>query len=48
MTFLIIFGRRIRLNDTGFEAVKESAALQDNFPETGGTFSILLCVAPTK
>jgi hypothetical protein len=36
MTFLRIFGRRIRLNDTGVEAVEESAALQDNFPETEG------------
>jgi hypothetical protein len=26
---------RIRLNDTGVEAVEESAALQDNFPGTG-------------
>jgi hypothetical protein len=34
MTFLIIFGRRIRLHGTGVEAIEESAALQDNFPET--------------
>jgi hypothetical protein len=30
MTFLRIFGRRIWLNETGVEAIKESAALQDN------------------
>jgi hypothetical protein len=33
-TFLKIFGRRIRLNDTEVEVVEESAALQDSFPET--------------
>jgi hypothetical protein len=36
MMFLRIFGRRIQLNDTGVEIVEESAALQDNFPETEG------------
>jgi hypothetical protein len=35
MTFLRIFGRWIRLNDTGIEAVEELAALQGNFLETG-------------
>jgi hypothetical protein len=34
MTFLRMFDRRIRLNDTGIEAIEESAALQDNFLET--------------
>jgi hypothetical protein len=34
MTFFRIFGRRIRLNDTGVEAVEESTVFQDNFPET--------------
>jgi hypothetical protein len=32
MTFLRIFGRRIRSNDTGVEAVEELTAFQDNFP----------------
>jgi hypothetical protein len=36
MTFLRIFGRRIRLNNSEVEAVEELAALQDSFPETEG------------
>jgi hypothetical protein len=42
MTFLRIFGQRIRLNDTGVEAVEESAALQDGLPETEGPFQLPL------
>jgi hypothetical protein len=47
MTFLRIFGRRIRLSGTAVEVVEESAALQDNFPETEGPSqaTVLLCVA---
>jgi hypothetical protein len=46
MTFLRIFDWRIRLNDTRVEAVEESAALQDNFPETeGGSQLLLSCSA---
>jgi hypothetical protein len=47
MTFLRIFGQGIRFNDTDVEAVEESAALHENFPETEGspqTATILLCV----
>jgi hypothetical protein len=48
MTFLRIFGQWIRFNDTEVEAVEESAALHENFPETEGspqTATILLYVA---
>jgi ubiquitin C-terminal hydrolase len=48
MTFLRIFGQWIRLNDTEVEAVEESVALHENFPETKGsaqTATILLYVA---
>jgi ubiquitin C-terminal hydrolase len=34
ITFLRIFGQWIRFNDTEVEAVEESAALHENFPET--------------
>jgi hypothetical protein len=43
MTFLRIFGRRIRLNDTEVEAVEESAALQDSLPETEGPSQLPDC-----
>jgi hypothetical protein len=36
MEFLRLFGRRIWLNGTAVEAVKEPAALQHNLPETEG------------
>jgi hypothetical protein len=36
MTFLRIFGQWIRFNDIEVEAVEESAALHENFPETQG------------
>jgi hypothetical protein len=48
MKFLRIFGQWIRFNDTEVEAVEESAALHENFPETEGspqTATILLHVA---
>jgi hypothetical protein len=48
MTFLRIFRQWIRFNDTEAEAVEESAALYENFPETEGspqTATILLYVA---
>jgi hypothetical protein len=48
MTFLRVFGQRIRFNDTEVEAVEESATLHENFPETEGspqTAIILLYVA---
>jgi hypothetical protein len=51
MTFLRTFGRRIRLNNIGVEAVEESAALQDNFPETEGPSQLPLSYTtwyPTK
>jgi hypothetical protein len=34
MTFLRMFGQWIRFNDTESEAVEESAALHENFPDT--------------
>jgi hypothetical protein len=37
MKFLRIFGQWIRFNGTEVEAVEESAALQENFPETEGS-----------
>jgi hypothetical protein len=48
MTFLRIFGQWIGFNDTEVEAVEESPALHENFPETEGspqTATILLYVA---
>jgi uncharacterized UBP type Zn finger protein len=37
MMFLRMFGQWIRFNDTDVEAVKASAALEENFPETEGS-----------
>jgi hypothetical protein len=48
LTFLRIFGQRIRFNDTEVEIVEESAALHENFPGTEGspqTAIILLYMA---
>jgi ubiquitin C-terminal hydrolase len=48
MTFLRICGQWIWFNDTEVEAVEESAALHENFPEAEGspqTATILLYVA---
>jgi uncharacterized UBP type Zn finger protein len=48
MMFLRIFSQWIRFNDTEVEAIEESAALHENFPETEGspqTATILLFVA---
>jgi hypothetical protein len=45
MTFFRIFGQWIRFNDTEVEAVEESAALCEKFPEAEGsrqTATILL------
>jgi hypothetical protein len=48
MTFLRIFGQWIRFDHTEVEAIEESAALHENFPETkesSQTVVILLYVA---
>jgi hypothetical protein len=37
VTFFRVFGEWIRFNDTKVEAVEESAALEENFPETEGS-----------
>jgi hypothetical protein len=37
MMFLRIFGQWIRFHDAEVEAVEESAALHENFPETEGS-----------
>jgi 3-phosphoglycerate kinase len=48
MTFLRIFSQWIRFNGTEVEAVEESVAIDENFPEAQGSFqtaTILLSVA---
>jgi ubiquitin C-terminal hydrolase len=48
ITLVRIFNQWIRFNDNGVEAVQESAALHEDFPETEGstqTATILLYLA---